>query len=732
MVAVPLSVLTSTSLAPPALAAIAMRGMATSVSYPSSSTTAFTLTTPSGTVAGDVVLASIGLGVTGAASQVTLTPPSGWTLVQRTNHGSSDALAVFAHTFVTGETSYSFATGVAVGGIGVLSAWSGVDTDNPVNAMAGLDASGSTTTVSAPSIMTTTTNTLLVANYYAYRGGAAGTVWTAPGGMTLARTVTNGSSRSGSVSSVVQAAAGASGAKTATASVSQDFADAILIALRPTVVASGPVPLIIDTDLFSDADDVGALATAFGLQLLNEAKIVAIGVNTRLSRPSVATTSWKCAAAIAQWYGMPTIPIGTDMPNNGTAVNTADFATPCAARAAPATPTPLSAVSVFRQALVGQPNSSVVIVEAGYQENLTALLASPADGISALTGSALIAQKVKMLVVVGGGYPSRAGENNLVGNPAAAQTVATTWPTKIVWSGYEVGNVVNTGNTISAVHPTTSPVRISYEAFVGPNNYIPSWDLTAVYHAVRFGDLKLTQVGPGTNTITGAGANTFTAGAGNQYYLSLTNTTALNAAIESVLDQLPPTPGPTDDFSSNTIDPAKWTILNSGSTVAAASQQLQITHPAGPWTSSSLRSVAAFNATGKTTRVQVIRAANSGVGGATFGETTVLLRVDATHYVQFFIAGSSLTAWVNTGAGVVNQTPAYPAYTAATMQWLRFRESAGTLFWEYAAGATTPGPWTTLFSMANPINVAAVRLELDAGANVAATDIATFDNIVTA
>lgn len=722
---------TGVATAPAAAAAIAPRGTATSVSYASSSTTTITLSAPAGTVAGDVLVASIGFGVTGSTTQATLTAPAGWTLAQRTNHATSDALAIFTHVFASGETTYVFTTNVAVGGVGVLSAWSGVDISNPVNVVAGQDNSTSSTASTAPSVTTTTTNTLVVASYYGYRGGSTGSAWTAPIGMTLTKTANNGGSRSASVSHSVQPAVGVSGVKIASASMAQDFSDAILLALRPTVVATGPVPLIIDTDLFSDADDVGALATAFGLQLLNEAKVVAIGVNTRTSRPAVATNSWKCAAAVAQWYGLGSIPIGTDMPNNGTAVNTAEFATPCAARAATTTPTPTSAVGVFRQALVGQPNGSVVVVEAGYQENLAALLVSPADGISPLTGSALVAQKVKMLVVVGGGYPSRNGENNLIGNPAAAQAVATTWPTKIVWSGYEVGALVTTGSTITAVHPTTSPVRIAYEAFVGPNNYIPSWDLTAVYHAVRVSDTKLTEIGPGTNAITAAGANTFTLGAGNQYYLGLTNTAGLNASIETLLDQLPPSPGPTDDFTSNTVDPTKWTIANSGSTVAAAGQQLQITHPAGPWTSSRVSSVGAFNATGKAVQVQVVRAANAGVGGTTFGETTVSLSIDATHVVQFFIAGSSLTAWVNTGTGAVNKTPSYPAYNATAMQWLRLRESAGTLYWEYASGAAAPGPWTSLFSMPTPISLNAVRLELDAGANVVTNDIARFDNVAT-
>src|SRR5205085_8001729 len=113
-----------------------------------------------------------------------------------------------------------------------------------------------------------------------------------------------------------------------------------------------------------------------------------------------------------------------------------DFVGPCAARAAASTPTPDTAVNVYRRALVGQPDGSVVMISAGYLENLSALLNSPADTISSLTGRQLIAAKVKSLNVMGGGYPSRVRENNLAGNPAAAQDVATNWPTKLVWAGY--------------------------------------------------------------------------------------------------------------------------------------------------------------------------------------------------------------------------------------------------------------------------------------------------------
>jgi hypothetical protein len=50
---------------------------------------------------------------------------------------------------------------------------------------------------------------------------------------------------------------------------------------------------------------------------------------------------------------------------------------------------------------------------------------------------------------------------------------------------------------------------------------------------------------------------------------------------------------------------------------------------------------------------------------------------------------------------------------------------------EYASGATAPGPWTTLASMANPFPLSSVTFRMSAGANVATTDVAQFDNVTT-
>jgi Inosine-uridine preferring nucleoside hydrolase len=305
--------------------------------------------------------------------------------------------------------------------------------------------------------------------------------------------------------------------------------------------ATHPVRLIVDSDLFSSADDVGALATAFALQNQGEAKVLAIGINTRLDRPAVADASPRCAAAIAQFYGHPQTPIGSSRPLHGTETNTVDFITPCASFAAAGTRAPLPVVSMYRRVLARQPDHSVVVVSLGYLANLAALLASPADAVSPQTGAQLIAAKVREVVVMGGGYPSRNGENNFNGDPGAAAQVAAGWPGAVLWDGYEVGDAIHTGQTISGTHPAWSPVRAAYEAFVGPGNWIYSYDLTAVYRAVRPADPAMTVKGPGTNQVAADGANQFHSDhSADQHYVRLNDPAGLDGSIEALLDQVPP------------------------------------------------------------------------------------------------------------------------------------------------------------------------------------------------
>jgi hypothetical protein len=336
---------------------------------------------------------------------------------------------------------------------------------------------------------------------------------------------------------------------------------AVSLCLARRAEAASPVPVIVDTDIYSNVDDVGALASAFALQKEGTAKVIAVTVNyPTADRSGVATDSWKCVAAIDNFYGSPNLPLGAGSPDDEPA-GSSPYIGQCAQLAPASTPAPGSAVSVLRKALASQANDSVVMVEIGYEQNLEDLLKSPGDAISSLTGAQLVAQKVSELVVTGGTYPSSPTgnpETNFSGDPGAAQYVAANWPTEVVWSGDDVGDPVKTGYTISGTHPPVSPVRVAFEAFAGPGANISSYDPTTFYYALNPTDPSFTATGPGTNAIVDEyGDNTFTLGAGDQQYLSLTDPTdptALESSIESLYDVLPSTgtiSGTVDDASDN-------------------------------------------------------------------------------------------------------------------------------------------------------------------------------------
>jgi hypothetical protein len=169
---------------PAAPAAIQPRGAAASATYPSDSATSLKLTVPTGTQPGDVLVASVGIGKSGAAAEPILTAPAGWNLVSRTNLGTSDSIAVYTHTFATGETSYSWTTNVTVGGTLFAAAFGNVNTATPVDVFGGLPTTTSGTSYSTPSVTTTTSGDEILASFFGYVGGGSGNSWSPPSGMT--------------------------------------------------------------------------------------------------------------------------------------------------------------------------------------------------------------------------------------------------------------------------------------------------------------------------------------------------------------------------------------------------------------------------------------------------------------------------------------------------------------------------------------------------------------------
>lgn len=235
------------------------------------------------------------------------------------------------------------------------------------------------------------------------------------------------------------------------------------------------IPVIFDTDMESDVDDVGALAMLHALADSNEIEILGVMV--------CAENPWSilCADRINAYYGRGNIPLGL-LKKPG--VNRESLYARQVAEEFPGTlassADAMDAVAQYRKLLASQPDKSVVILTVGYLTNLRDLLSSVPDHFSPLNGKDLVKRKVKSWVCMGGMFPS-GREANIRWDTDASIEVVNQWPSEIIFAGWEIGNM-DTAHGIPGL-PEDSPVRRAYESF----GRIPhkSWDQVATLYATR-------------------------------------------------------------------------------------------------------------------------------------------------------------------------------------------------------------------------------------------------------
>ena len=238
-----------------------------------------------------------------------------------------------------------------------------------------------------------------------------------------------------------------------------------------------PVMLILDTDISSDVDDVGAVAVLHTLEKQGKAKILAMMVS------SGDMWSVSCLGALNTWFGHPDIPIGivqgesVEHPSLYTEKIASEFSSGLRKDTSG-----LDAVALYREILAGHEDKSVVLVTVGYLTNLSNLLQSKADQFSSLEGKALVLKKVKQLICMGGEYP-RGREWNFYQDTKSTEYVVKHWPTPVILCGYEVGRKVLTGAALKSV-AVKSPVRRAYQLYNEITDR-PSWDQLTVLYAVE-------------------------------------------------------------------------------------------------------------------------------------------------------------------------------------------------------------------------------------------------------
>lgn len=247
-----------------------------------------------------------------------------------------------------------------------------------------------------------------------------------------------------------------------------------------------PIPVVFDTDIQGDVDDVGAVAVLHALADRGEATILAMGVSAKHA------ACVPCLDAINTYFGRGGVPIGV---NKGDGfLRDSMYAQQIAAgfphdlKSADDAP---DAARLYRKVLAGQPDRRVVMISVGQLSNFAQLLRTGPDEHSQLAGRDLVERKVRAWVCMGGKFPE-GREANLVNHGEAAAYAVEHWPTPIVFSGYEIGRKILTGGRTNDL-PAGNPVRRAYELFNG-NRPHKSWDQTAVVFAVRGLDGKLDNV----------------------------------------------------------------------------------------------------------------------------------------------------------------------------------------------------------------------------------------------
>ena len=267
-----------------------------------------------------------------------------------------------------------------------------------------------------------------------------------------------------------------------------------LAALTTPTALAEPVRIIYDTDIGNDVDDVLALAMLHSLMTRGDCDLLAVTVTKS------AAQAGPFVDAVNTFYGRPDLPIAVirrpNTPEPGKFLPLAD----ALADGRPRYPHDLKASAeaadpnqLLRKLLSQQPDNSLALVQVGFFSNFAALLDTPGDESSPLTGKELVKQKVKLLSIMAGSFQTMEHNNhyleyNVKIDVPAAQKLAKEWPTPIVWSGFEIG--------IAVPYPHESierdynyvphhPVKESYVLYNPPPHDRPTWDLTAVLYAVH-------------------------------------------------------------------------------------------------------------------------------------------------------------------------------------------------------------------------------------------------------
>ena len=300
--------------------------------------------------------------------------------------------------------------------------------------------------------------------------------------------------------------------------------------MQPAITTRPTVGVMFDT-AFSHVDDALAMALLFGFDGKGDVRVVSVSVSRSNLQAAifcdVVGRFYAGAVSGAIGFNGRTLPVGLadggklkqDLPL---------FTAPLAKRDAGGKPLYASDIhemedtaetpALMRNAFTSQWDDNAIVVLSGPATSLAKLL--DVGG-----AKALIARKVKLLVVAGGAFSGGEAEFNIKTDIPAARKLFAEWPTPIVVSGNEVGKEllypaasIEKDFAWSPAHPVVDAYRANQ-----PMPYdAPTYSMTAVLYAARpqEGYFKLSE--PGVVSVLDDGRTRFAPSAsGKQRYLIL-------------------------------------------------------------------------------------------------------------------------------------------------------------------------------------------------------------------
>ena len=297
------------------------------------------------------------------------------------------------------------------------------------------------------------------------------------------------------------------------------FCFCFLISVSSQAQKARPAPVIFDSDMGPDYDDVGALTLLHAFADSGYINILA----------TVASTKYEGVAAVFNllntYFNRPGLLIGVP---KGEALELKDNQhwTDSLLSKYPhkikKNDEVLSAIEVYRKTLASQPDRSVTVITVGFLTNRADLLQSSPDKYSKLTGKELVKKKVKQLVCMAGSFPG-GNEFNVRMDAASSKIVFENWGTPILFSGVEIGMKIKTGlPLVNERSIKNNPVKDVFRICIplSPQDSAGrmSWNQTAVLIAVK-GYQPWWTIQTGKIKIAEDGSNTWKNGGSLHSYL---------------------------------------------------------------------------------------------------------------------------------------------------------------------------------------------------------------------